>query len=241
MSEVLIEMENLGVAYRTRQLSFRSGDPVWAIRDVSLSLRRSETLGVIGHNAAGKSTLLRAIAGIVAPDRGHIERATSSISLLSLQVGFIPHLNGYENALLSSMLLGLTRKQSQANLAAIEEFSELGEFMSMPLASYSSGMKARLGFAVAQLAKPEVLLIDEVLGVGDHSFIKKSSSALREVIQSDRTVVLVSHNMHTIQTLADRVVWLDEGKSIAEGLPADLIPDYLENLEHRTQVRSKTD
>ena len=215
MSEVLIELENVGVAFDKQR---RVGaDRFWALEDVSLTLRRGERLGVIGRNGAGKSTLLRVIAGILVPDRGRVRRAPVSCQLLSLTLGFVPHLSGRDNAVLSGLMLGLRRRDIVGRLPAIREFCELGDFFEQPIASYSSGMVMRLAFSVAIQIEPDVLLIDEVLAVGDAEFQEKSGQALRERMGEGHTVVLVSHQERQISALCDRVLWVEHGKSVLEG------------------------
>lgn len=213
--EVLVELENVGVAFdKQRRVG---GDRFWALEDVSLTLRRGERLGVIGRNGAGKSTLLRVIAGILAPDRGRVRRAPVSCQLLSLQLGFVPHLSGRDNAVLSGLMLGLRRREIVARLPGIKAFCELGDFFEQPIASYSSGMVMRLAFSVAIQIEPDVLLIDEVLAVGDAEFQQKSGEALRQRMGEGHTVVLVSHQERQISTLCDRVLWVEHGKSVLEG------------------------
>ncbi|MCZ6619797.1 MAG: ATP-binding cassette domain-containing protein [Gammaproteobacteria bacterium] len=201
--------------------------------DVSFDVYPGETVGVIGRNASGKTTLLKVLAGIIAPDRGDIRRAEINISLLSLQVGFIPHLPGRENAILSSILLGLTKQEALARLPAIIEFSELEDFIDEPISVYSAGMRARLGFSVAYYAAPEVLLIDESLAVGDQDFRVKSAAAIREIITSNHTVILVSHDLDTIRQLCDRVVWIEKGETVAVDVPEKVIPDYQHHERQR--------
>jgi len=232
-SEPLISVRNLGVCFRRFRLALRNRTrQYWALNDVSFNVHAGETVGIIGKNAAGKTTLLRALAGIIEPDHGTITRADINISLLSLQVGFIPHLSGCENAILSAMLLGLTKREAMAQLSNITEFSELGEFMEEPISTYSAGMRARLGFSVAYYAAPDVLLIDEALGVGDRDFRIKSADAIQQIIDSNRTVVLVSHDMGTVRQLCNRVVWIDEGKTRQIGTPDTVIPAYNEYFDH---------
>jgi lipopolysaccharide transport system ATP-binding protein len=228
MKDVVVSLKNIAVSYRRRAGTLR-WDKYWALNDVSFDVFHGETLGIVGHNGAGKSTLLRVLAGIIAPDRGEIQKNGHSVSLLSLQAGFIPHLSGKENAVLSGMLLGLHRKDIEKKMRDIVLFSELGDFIEEPVRSYSLGMKARLGFAIAFQTDPDVLLVDEVLGVGDMQFRKKSSEAMRKKIQSDKTVVLVSHNADMIRELCDRVVWIEDGKSCLEGDPGLILAHYLKN------------
>ncbi len=228
MNQPLIELENVGIAF-SAQRRVGSGK-FWALEDVSLRVREGERLGVIGRNGAGKSTLLRVIAGILAPDRGRMHRRTLSCQLLSLNVGFTPYLSGRDNAILSGLMIGLRQREIVSRLPAIQEFSELGDFFDQPIATYSSGMLMRLGFSVAMQAEPDVLLIDEVLAVGDVEFQEKSGSALRERMRQGHTVVLVSHDETQIATLCDRLVWIEDGKSICEGSRDEVFAAYHRQL-----------
>ena len=224
MNPVLI-LENVGVAYR-RGRSLRGGELYWALKDISLELKHGETLGVIGRNGVGKTTLLKVIAGIIAPDRGEIRNAGVSASLLSLQVGFVPLLTGRENAILSGMLLGAPKSRIEQNMDELVAFAELEDFIDEPVSSYSAGMRARLGFSVAMQADPDILLIDEVLGVGDAAFRKKSSEEIQRRIQSNRSVILVSHNTAMMARLCDRVVWIEQGVSRMQGQAGDVLAAY---------------
>jgi lipopolysaccharide transport system ATP-binding protein len=228
MNETLIELRNVGVAFNVGRSI--AGQRHWALEDVSLSLRRGERLGVIGRNGAGKSTLLRVIAGILAPDRGSIKRGPVSCQLLALALGFVPYLSGRDNAVLSGLLLGLRRREIVARLDAIREFSELGDFFEQPIASYSSGMNMRLAFSVAMQVEPDVLLIDEVLAVGDAEFQQKSGAALRARMGEGHTVVLVSHNEREIARLCDRVLWIEHGRSVLEGPRDEVFEAYHRDL-----------
>jgi lipopolysaccharide transport system ATP-binding protein len=228
MNEPLIELRNVGVAFNVGRSI--AGQRHWALEDVSLSLRRGERLGVIGRNGAGKSTLLRVIAGILAPDRGSIKRGPVSCQLLALALGFVPYLSGRDNAVLSGLLLGLRRREIVARLDAIREFSELGDFFEQPIASYSSGMNMRLAFSVAMQVEPDVLLIDEVLAVGDAEFQQKSGAALRARMGEGHTVVLVSHNEREIARLCDRVLWIEHGRSVLEGPRDEVFEAYHRDL-----------
>lgn len=221
----VMSLDSVGLAYKVSKSS--AGNQLyWVLRDVSFDLYKGETLGIIGRNAAGKSTLLRMLAGIIEPDRGEMKCYVRNISLLSLRAGFNPHLTGRENAIMSGILLGLRRKEVERRLGSIIEFSELGDFIDMPLRSYSSGMQTRLGFAVGIYVDPDVLLIDEALEVGDAEFRKKSGEKIREKVRSDRTVVFVSHNVKAIESLCDRAVWIEEGVSKMQGPTKEVTASY---------------
>ncbi len=224
--EPVLSLRNIAVSYR-RRAGIMRWSKYWALKDVSFDLYHGETLAVVGRNGAGKSTLLRVLADIIKPDRGKVQRNGCSISLLSLRVGFIPHLTGRENAILSGMLMGLRRRKIEGMMDAIIEFSELGDFIDEPVRTYSAGMNARLGFSVAFQSDPDILLIDEVLGVGDVEFRRKSSEALQEKIRSNKTVVLVSHAPQTVRELCDRVVWIDGGVTNAVGDTDTVLNAYL--------------
>jgi len=209
--EVLISLQNVRLSYPVRA-GFLKWSRYTPLRDISFDLRRGETIGIIGRNGAGKSTLLRMIAGIVEPDDGRILNHGARVLLLSLGVGFVPHLSGRENAMLSGMLLGLRKKAIAQKMDAIIEFSGLGQFIDQSLRTYSSGMRARLGFSVAIQVDPDVLLIDEVMGVGDEEFHAKSTAEMKRLIKSEKTIVMVSHNLATLSELCDRLIWIDNGK-----------------------------
>lgn len=215
MSE-LIRLDDVGIVYQgVRRIG---GTGYWALRHVDLGVREGEILGLIGHNGAGKSTLLRVLAGILRPDEGRLWQARRlRVQLLSLGLGFVPHLSGRDNAILSGMLHGMTRRQMTAALPAIRDYAALGDFFNLPLNSYSSGMVLRLGFAVAMQSQPDVLLIDEVLGVGDADFLEKSTADLQRKMRSGMTCVLVSHQDDTIRQYCDRAVLVHGGRVIAQG------------------------
>jgi len=224
VSAPVIELENVGVAFNAQ---LRVGSPrFWALEDISVSIKPGDRLGVIGRNGSGKSTLLRTIAGIITPDRGRLRRAPVSCQLLSLALGFVPHLSGRDNAVLSGLMLGLRRKQIVNRLPAILDFSELGDFFDQPISSYSTGMLMRLGFSVAIQVEPDVLLIDEVLSVGDADFQQKSGDALRARIESGATIVFVSHGDAQIQQVCDRALWIDHGRSMMEGPVEPVLAAY---------------
>lgn len=230
MDTSLISLQQVGVAMRTK-LRWNSSK-FWALKDVSMRLERGMRLGIVGRNGAGKSTLLRVLAGILAPDRGHIQRATTSCQLLSLSVGFMPHLSGRDNAIVSGMMQGLDYRVIVERLPAIREFSGLGDFFDEPISSYSTGMVLRLGFSVAMQVEPEILLIDEVLAVGDAEFQKKSGDALRQRIHGGTTVVIVSQSDAQIRELCDCALWVDGGTSKMQGGVDEVLDAYACAREH---------
>lgn len=224
MSAAIIELENVGVAFNARLRM--GGRRFWALEEVNLTLHRGARLGVIGRNGSGKSTLLRTLAGILVPDRGHIRREPVVCQLLSLAVGFVQHLSGRDNAVLSGLMLGLRRSEIERRLPAILEFSELGDFFEQPISSYSTGMLMRLGFSVAMQVDPQVLLIDEVLSVGDADFQKKSGEALRARIHGGTTVVFVSHGDDQIREICDQALWIEHGRSVMQGKVDEVLHAY---------------
>lgn len=200
-----------------------------AVKGVSFEVPEGQILGVIGKNGSGKSTMLRAISGIFAPDKGSINLHGNTISLLSIGVGFQKSLTGYENIFLSGMLLGYTKEQIEEKLDDIIEFSELGDFIYKPVRSYSSGMHSKLAFSITAILETDIMLIDEVLSVGDIHFKEKSYNKMKELISdATRTVVIVSHNSKTIRDLCNKVIWLHEGQIKKEGDPNKIMDEYEE-------------
>jgi len=197
-----------------------------ALDDVSFEIEHGETLGLIGPNGSGKSTTLALIAGVLRPQVGHIEVCGRIAPLLELGAGFHPELTGRENILLNGVLLGLTRVEVFAKMDEIIAFSELEPFLDQPLRTYSSGMVARLGFSVAAHLDPEVLLIDEVLAVGDLRFQAKCRARINEFKRQKVTIVLVSHSTEEIRQLCDRVIWLEGGKIVAQGEADSVVGRY---------------
>jgi lipopolysaccharide transport system ATP-binding protein len=219
-----------------RALIGRSADPgslrkaeFWALEDVSLGLERGECVGVIGPNGAGKSTLLKLIHGRLTPDRGRIRISGKLAAISELGIGFNPVLSGRENIFHNAALLGLSRPETQSLLGRIIEFSELEEFIDAPVFTYSSGMRARLGYAVAAHLEPDALLIDEVLTVGDLAFRRKCVQHMQGFLARGRSVLLVSHDMYTVQTLCARAVYLDRGQVVFAGKSTDAVHRYLES------------
>jgi len=238
-SEPLVELEQVSLRYRYHW-GLGGGRYNMALDKVSLSISRGEKLGLIGRNGAGKSSLMRVFAGILAPDAGKVLRHSENTLMLSLQVGFKPHLTGRENALLSGLYQGISRREVEALMPAICEYSELGEQFDQPINTYSMGMRSRLGIATAIHCNPELLILDEVFAVGDRVFKQKSRHTLIEKIQSDNAVILASHDNRLIEQLCDRVAWLDGGQLRMLGAPADVVPqyeDYCQQLEDQQQAK----
>jgi len=200
-----------------------------AVKGVTFDVPKGQILGIVGKNGSGKSTLLKAIAGIFAPDEGTIDLHGHTVSLLSIGVGFQNKLSGRENIYLSGMLLGFSRAQIEEKIDDIIEFSELGDFIERPVKTYSSGMYSKLAFAITAILETEIMLIDEVLSVGDAKFKKKSYAKMKSLITNkDRTVVIVSHSSETLRQLCDSILWLHEGEIKMQGKCEEVLPLYEE-------------
>jgi lipopolysaccharide transport system ATP-binding protein len=219
-------------------------DEFWALRDVSLELCRGETLGLIGHNGAGKTTLLRLLGGLIRPDEGRIEVRGRMQSLVALGAGFNPVLTGRENVYVNAAVLGMSTREIDAKFEEIVEFSGIGEFIDAPVQSYSSGMVVRLGFSVAAHLEPDVLLVDEVLAVGDLAFRTKCQRRIQHLRGSGVAIILVSHNLHTISHVCSRAVVLGNGRVQYEGSPEKAIDVYrgslIEHHKMEQQMRAGT-
>ena len=232
--EIAIEVKNLYISYRNLQkfsikqslLHFKK------VQDVSFEVEKGEILGIIGKNGSGKSTMLKALAGIFSPDTGSIDLKNHSVSLLSIGVGFEKEMSGRENIILSGMLLGFSEEFIRSKMDEIIEFAGLGKFIDMPVRTYSSGMYSKLAFSITAVLETDIMLIDEVLSVGDEKFKKKSYEKMKSLISNrERTVVIVSHSLDTIEDLCDKVMWMHEGKLIEIGTPDEVLPRYLEFMK----------
>jgi lipopolysaccharide transport system ATP-binding protein len=200
---------------------------LWALRDVSLEIEEGETLGIIGRNGAGKSTILKILSRITRPTYGTAEIHGRVVSLLEVGTGFHSELSGRENIFLNGAILGMRRAEIAAKFDEIVAFSEFEQFIDMPVKHYSSGIYMRLAFSVAAHLDPEVLIVDEVLAVGDSAFQLKCVNKMRDVSKSGKTIFFVSHDMEAVKRLCDRVIWLKDGRVAADGRTEEIIADYL--------------
>ncbi len=206
----------------------------WALQNINFSVKKGEVVGIIGPNGAGKSTMLKLLSGIIVPNKGSIKITGRISALIEVAAGFHPDLTGRENVYLNGTILGMTRKEIDRKFDRIVDFSGVEEFIDTPVKRYSSGMYARLGFAVAAHVDPDIMLVDEVLAVGDSSFQEKSSQKMRELMESGTTILLVSHNLNLMQNLSKRIILLQKGEVVKEGLTTDVIPFY-KQLVHKQQ------
>jgi len=245
-----IKFENVSkrfILHHTRPHSFqelvigalwrsRSQEELWALKDVSFEVERGEMLGIIGPNGSGKSTVLKLITHILEPTSGRITVDGKVSALIELGAGFHPDLTGRENIYLNGSILGLSQEEMEAKFKEIVEFSELERFINVPLKHYSSGMYMRLGFAIAISVEPDILLIDEVLAVGDESFQKKCLAKIEEFKQQGKTMVFVSHALETVRKLCDKAIWLEQGRIRSMGSPDRVIYEYLDDLRRKEGV-----
>lgn len=240
MSEksIILSAQDIHFTYKAQRGLFKSFTH-HALRGISFDLYRGETMGILGRNGGGKSTLLRILAGIINPTKGKVECAPSvTRALLTLGLGFMPNISGRENAVYSAMLQGMSRKKAKSIVPQIEAFSELGEFFDQPVETYSSGMKARLGFSTALMTEVDILLIDEVLSVGDAQFKKKAEAAMLDKIGGDQTVIFVSHNTDQVNKLCDRAIWIEDGVIREQGHTETISHHYnlyMQELRHKVR------
>jgi len=217
----------------TRRAKGKVDTDFWALRDVSFKVQQGESLGVIGPNGAGKSTLLQVLAGIILPSEGTIEVDGHVSSLLTLGVGFDQELSGIDNIRLAGAFMGLDHRVVEDRLPGIVEYAELGQFIDVPIKTYSSGMKARLGFAIATSVEPDILLLDEVLSTGDAAFREKSKQRVVELVREAKAIVLVTHDMNWVTEYCNRAMLIEKGGIVMEGEPADVVALHQERSAQR--------
>lgn len=237
----MINVSDLGIKFKMQKhrrsraftvLFERSGNrqqpsgEFWALRHVSFSVEQGETIGIIGRNGSGKSTLLRVVAGIYPPDEGTVSVNGEVSTLFGLGTGFNAELSGRDNIYLDGIMIGLTKKQIDGIVGDIIQFAELGDYIDMPVRTYSTGMRSRLGFAIAIHTDKDIVLIDEIMGAGDAAFRQKADVEMNRIM-GEKTVLLVSHSMDTIKQFAGKVIWLDRGVIAAIGEPKEVIEQYL--------------
>ena len=244
-NEIAVSVRGLGLTYKTsidkrptlkaRAKSFGRGDKhvriVQALDDVNLDVEYGQVLGIIGTNGAGKSSMMRVIAGIIPPTKGRIEVFGSVSTLLALGVGFSPSMSGRDNVFLGGLAAGMSREEIEDHFQEIAEFSELGEAIDAPMRTYSSGMFSRLAFSVAATVRPDILIVDEALSTGDAKFKEKSLNRMKELRSDDRALILVSHAMATLREVCNDVAWLHKGKLVQRGKPNETIDAYQEFLQ----------
>lgn len=237
MKEIAIDVSDVKITYKLlknfsiqKNLLRRDAEDAEefeAVKGVSFQVEKGEILGIIGKNGSGKSTLLRAIAGVFCPNAGTVDLKGNTISLLSLGLGFKATLSGRKNIFISGMLLGFTEKQIKEKEQEIIEFAELGEFIDRPVKTYSSGMYSKLAFSITCNLETDIILVDEVLSVGDEGFQRKSLAKMESLIQDkDRTVIIVSHSIETLEKLCDRVMWMHEGEIMEIGQSKEILKSY---------------
>ena len=232
MSKVVLSLSDVGVRFKMTGAASQTGffEP---LKNINLEIFAGETLGVLGANGAGKSTLLKIISGALKPDSGRVINHGASVSLLALQAGFDKNLTGRDNAIFGGMLLGHRKKTVLERLEEVKAYSELGDFFEEPVRNYSTGMAARLGFAISTVISPDVLLVDEVLSVGDAHFKKKAERTMMEKIAFGQTVVLVSHSRSQIANLCDRCVILNQGMLVQGRSMDDTLAQYDEMMKDK--------
>jgi teichoic acid transport system ATP-binding protein len=252
---VAVKVNDLSVTYRTtferkptlKQALVRFGRgqravrEVEAIKNVSFEVRNGTSMGIIGSNGAGKSTLMRAMAGILPPTSGSIEVWGRASTLLALGVGFNQNLSGRENIILGGLAAGLSRREVEERAADVAEWTELGDFIDMPMRTYSSGMSARVGFSVAVHMKPDILMIDEALSTGDAHFREKANAKMGELRDSARAMFLVSHGLGSIKEMCNEAIWLDRGKLMMRGEPGQVVNAYMKFVKVKKRESAMED
>jgi len=225
--KILVEkvdnMKEFFIKFLKRRLKYKQ---LWALKDIDLKVKKGESLGVIGRNGAGKSTLLKLIAGVLDPTEGHITTKGNIVPLLKLGAGFDMNANGRENVYLNGAMMGYSRKEMDAKMESILKFADLGEFIDVPLKNYSSGMVSILGFSIAVDVNPDVLLVDEVLSVGDAAFRAKCANKIAELQEKGCTFIIVSHDLNTITKMCQKVVWINKNRIEEYGDAKEVVEKY---------------
>lgn len=235
-SEKVDSLKEYFIKFVKKELHYKE---FWALKNVSFELKRGERLGILGLNGAGKSTLLKTIAGVLKPTEGVVRVRGKIVPLLELGAGFDKQYTGAENIYLYGALLGYTKEFIEEKYDEIVEFSELGDFINVPVKNYSSGMRARLGFSIATVVKPEILILDEVLSVGDAQFKKKSEQKILSMMDNGVTVLFVSHSLEQVKRLCDKAILLEHGTVIAKGDVEDVALIYEEKLQKKKKSKKK--
>lgn len=236
MDNIALEVSHVSIDYRNLmhmsmhqsllQKGIKRTDIIRAVDDISFSVQKGKILGIVGRNGSGKTTLLRSIAGIFRPDEGYIDTKGNRVSLMAIGIGFNPNNTGRENILKSGMLLGCDLEYVKERMDEIIEFSELGDFIERPVRTYSSGMYSKLSFAVTAILDTDIMLVDEVLSVGDEHFRKKSYKKMEELMMSNRTVLIVSHATDTLKKFCDEILWINDGKYMKLGPTDEVLEKY---------------
>ena len=236
MGNIALEVNHVSIDYRNLmhmsmhqsllQKGVKRAEVIRAVDDVSFQVEQGKILGIVGRNGSGKTTLLRSIAGIFRPDEGYIDTKGNRVSLMAIGIGFNPNNTGRENILKSGMLLGCELDYVKDRMDEIIEFSELGDFIERPVRTYSSGMYSKLSFAVTAILDTDIMLVDEVLSVGDEHFRQKSYKKMEELMLSDRTVIIVSHATDTLKKFCNQVLWINDGKFVKLGETEEVLEEY---------------
>ena len=236
MRDIALEVNHVSIDYKNLmhmsmhqalpKKDVKRADIIRAVDDISFTVEKGKIFGIIGRNGSGKTTLLRSIAGIFRPDEGYIDTKGNRVSLMAIGIGFNPNNTGRENILKSGMLLGCKLDYVKEHMEEIIEFSELGEFIERPVRTYSSGMYSKLSFAVTAILDTDIMLVDEVLSVGDEHFRKKSYKKMEELMLSNRTVLIVSHATDTLKKFCDEILWINDGKFVKMGPTEEVLEEY---------------
>lgn len=225
------DISHMSLAKSLRKGGVKLSNVVRAVNDVSFEVHKGEILGIVGRNGSGKTTLLRSVAGIFQPDEGTIDTHGNRVSLMAIGIGFNGNNTGRENILKSGMLLGCELDYVKQHMDEIIEFSELGDFIDRPVRTYSSGMYSKLSFSVTAILDTDIMLVDEVLSVGDEHFRRKSFKKMEELMRSDRTVLIVSHATNTLEKFCDRVLWINDGEFKMIGPTENVLAAYDESMK----------